>query len=95
MSPQMRVEEDNVAVHMDESLGSNQEEADTKMFLCCQHAVHRIQNPNICISTVDSDVGMLAIYFKSRLHCNLFVEIGSKGKRRIYQFKTFLRALVN
>ncbi|CAB4021755.1 Hypothetical predicted protein [Paramuricea clavata] len=79
----LRVEEDNVVIGMEESLCSNQEEADTKMFLCCQHAVHRFQNPNICISTVDSDVGILAIYFKQQIHCNMFLEIGSKGKKRI------------
>ncbi len=90
---QLRVEEDNVLIGMEESLHSNQEEADTKMFLCCQHAVHRFQNPNISISTVDSDVGILAIYFKPQIHCNLFLEIGSNF-REFYQFKTFRRALM-
>ena len=46
---------------------SNQEEADTKMFLCCQHAVHQFTSENVCISTVDSDVGILAIYYKDRI----------------------------
>ena len=66
----------------EETLSSNQE-ADTKMFLCCQHAVHQFSSENACISTVDSDVGILAIYYNDRIRCNLFVEIGSRSKRRI------------
>ena len=38
---------------------------------------------NICISTVDGDVGVLATYCKDMLPSNLFLQIGSKGKKRI------------
>lgn len=67
----------------EEALHSKQEEADTKMFLSCQHAVQQFSIENICIATVDSDVAILSIYYKDRFQCDLFVEIGSKSKKRI------------
>ncbi|CAB4001853.1 Hypothetical predicted protein [Paramuricea clavata] len=79
----LQVTSDKVTSTPEEALHSKQEEADTKMFLSCQHAVQQFSCENICISTVDSDVGVLAIYYKDRLHCDLFVEIGSKSKKRI------------
>ena len=75
--------DNKVVARREASLCSNQEEADTKMFLCCQHATQPDRKVNICISTVDSDVAILAAYYKERIHCNLYVEIGSKGKKRI------------
>ena len=80
---QLRVTDSKVVSRRELSLCSNQEEADTKMFLCCQHATQPDENVNICISTVDSDVAILAVYYKERIRCNLYVEIGSKGKKRI------------
>ena len=62
---------------------ANQEEADTKMFLCCQHAAQLNQNVNICISTVDSDAAILAIYYEEQISCHFFVEIRIKWKKRI------------
>lgn len=79
----LQVISNRVSSTPEKTLSSNQEEADTKMFLCCQHAVHQFFSENVCISTVDSDVGVLAIYYKDRIRCNLFVEIGSRSKRRI------------
>jgi hypothetical protein len=79
----LQVTSDKVTSTPEEALHSKQEEADTKMFLSCQHAVQQFSCENICISTVDSDVGILSIYYKDRLHCDLFVEIGSKSKKRI------------
>ena len=80
---QPRMTDSKVVSRRELSLCSSQEEADTKMFLCCQHATQPDDNVNICISTVDSDVAILAVYYKERLRCNLYVEIGSKGKKRI------------
>ena len=76
---------DNMVISRREvSLCSNQEEADTKMFLCCQHASQfHDGETNVCISTVDSDVVVLAAYYKERISCNMYVEIGSKTKKRI------------
>ena len=79
----LQVVSNRVSSTSEETLSSNQEEADTKMFLCCQHAVHQFSSENVCISTVGGDVGILAIYYKDRIRCNLFVEIGSRSKRRI------------
>ena len=80
---QLRVVDNKVVSKLEEDLCSNQEEADTKMFLCCNHATQLIPHPNICVSTVDSDVAILAVYYKAQIPCNLFVQIGIKGNKRI------------
>ena len=79
----LQVTSNKVTTTPEEALYSSQEEADTKMFFCCQHAVQQFSSKNICIATVDSDVGILSIYYKDQFQCNLFVEIGSKNKKRI------------
>ena len=78
----LEVNDDVVKAVPEESLFSNQEEADTKMFLCVQHAIQELSCRNICISTVDSDVGVLATYYKDVLSSKLFLQIGSKEKKR-------------
>ena len=81
----MEVSENRVTSRQEHTLGSDQEEADTKIFSCCQHAVQHFSNhaENVCVATVNTDVAVLVIYYESRIQCNLFVEIGSKGKKRI------------
>ncbi|CAB4012350.1 Hypothetical predicted protein [Paramuricea clavata] len=79
----LQVMENRVTSTPEEDLSSDQEEADTKMFLCCLHAIRYFSCENICIFTVDSDLAILAIYYKNYIPCNLFVEIGSKAKKRI------------
>ncbi len=79
----LEVKGDLVRSVPEENLFCNQEEADTKMFLCSQHAIQELSCGNICISTVDSDIGVLATYYKDVLPSNLFLEIGTKGKKRI------------
>ncbi|CAB4016690.1 Hypothetical predicted protein [Paramuricea clavata] len=79
----LEVKDDLVRSVPEENLFSNQEEADTKMFLCSQHAIQELFCGSICITTVDSDVGVLATYYKDVLPSNLFLQIGSKGKKRI------------
>ena len=66
----LQVKNNKVSSTPEETLSSNQEEADTKMLLCCQHAVHQFSSENVCISTVDSDIGIFAIYYKDRIRCN-------------------------
>ena len=61
---QLAVIDNKVVSRGEDCLCSNQEEADTKMFLCCQHATQPDRNFHICISTVDSDVANLAVYYK-------------------------------
>ena len=89
------VDEDVVKCSREEELSSNQEEADTKMFLCCQHAVNHFSAENVCISTVDSDVAVLAIYYYDRVQCNLFVEIGAKSKKRILSISNIREKIGN
>ena len=79
----LQVANNKVSSSTEENLFSDQEEADTKMFLSCQHAIQQFSCEDICISTVDSDVGILAIYYRDRINCNLFVETGSKDHKRI------------
>ena len=79
----LQVVENKVTSMPEEDLFSNQEEADTKMFLCCLHAIRYFSSENICISTDDSDVAILAIYYKNYIPCNLLVEIETKAKKRI------------
>jgi len=67
-------------------LSTNQEEADTKIFLCCLHASrNRIQN--ICISTVDSDTAIYALYFNDKIDIHMFIQIGVGNKKRLLDIK--------
>ena len=61
----LQVVNNQVSSSTEGNLYTDQEEADTKMFLCCQHAVQQFSCEGICISAVDSDVGILAIYTKN------------------------------
>ena len=64
-------------------LQSSQEEADTKMFLCTQFAA-TLGFEQVKIVTVDSDVAILALYFQSKITCNMFLEFGTGNRRVIY-----------
>ena len=63
-------------------LSSNQEEADTKVFLTVKLA-QEIGYTDAVIYTVDSDVVILAIYYSRRLVVNLFVQLGTGSNVRI------------
>ena len=65
-----------------EDLNTTQEEADTKVFLCCAHACENGFD-SVLISTVDSDIALYALYFKEKVGIPLYVQIGSKNKKRI------------
>eukprot|EP00794_Sanderia_malayensis_P021369 gene21369-23451_t len=80
------VEEEEVRCTEAEELFSNQEEADTKTFLCCKHA-ELLGHGNICIVTVDSDIAIYAIYFADQFKSNLYIRIGSKNSTRVLDIK--------
>ena len=63
-------------------LSSNQEEADTKMFLAARHACDRGCN-SVTIHTVDSDVAILACYFAPMMTAPLYIKIGTGKNERI------------
>ena len=66
-----------------DELASNQEEADTKMFLCMKFAF-TYGFESTCIVTVDSDVGILALFFSNKCDDgNVFIRLGTKSKTRI------------
>eukprot|EP00794_Sanderia_malayensis_P002342 gene2342-2695_t len=80
------VEEEEVRCTEAEELFSNQEEADTKTFLCCKHA-ELLGHGNICIVTVDSDIAIYTIYFADQFKSNLYIRIGSKNSTRVLDIK--------
>ena len=59
----------------------DQEEADTKVFLCCKHA-ETYGASAVCISTVDSDIPLYAMYFASQIEIPIYIEIGTNERRR-------------
>ena len=65
-----------------DELSSNQEEADTKVFLAAKLA-QDIGCSNIGIFTVDSDVAILACFYAMKLQSRLLVNIGSGCNVRI------------
>ena len=63
-------------------LSSNQEEADTKMFLVVKIA-QEIGCTQATIFTVDSNVGILACYFASPVNIQIIVQIGTGRNKRL------------
>ena len=68
-------------VHCKNVLTTNQEEADTKVFLCAQHAATLVNS--VCIETVDSDVALYAVYFQPKLTVCLFINYIVHSRRRV------------
>ena len=72
-----------ISVNPVTELESQQEEADTKMFLCAQHAQSLgFQSANIV--TVDSDVAILSLFYQSRMDISLSLEYGTGNKTNIF-----------
>ena len=62
-------------------LTTSQEEADTKVFVCCAHA--RVDGfLSVRVFTVDSDITLYALYLKEHIGMDIYVEIGVKNRRR-------------
>ena len=70
-----------------EELTSKQEEADTKMFLCAQHAAS-LGFGSANIITVDSDVVILCLYYQSRINLSLVLEYGTGTKTSIFDIES-------
>ena len=69
-----------------EELATDQEEADTKVFLCCFHASsHGFSS--VCILTVDSDIPIYALYFEDKIDVHIFVKIGVGIRKRTLDIK--------
>ena len=64
-------------------LSCQQEEADTKMFLCSQYAAH-LGFDSVKIITVDSDVAILALYFQTQLEVSIYLEMGTGSRTKIF-----------
>ena len=57
-------------------LESPQEEADIKMFLCVPFAAS-LGFDSVHIVTIDSDIGILALYYQNQLKVTMYLEIGT------------------
>ena len=77
-----RNDEDLIESSEVEELENSQEEADTKVFLCAQHA-SRTSIESVCIKTVDSDIAIYALYFQDKIETNLYVQMGVGNRKRI------------
>ena len=66
----------------DESLASNPEEADTKVFLCAEHA-QASGFTSVGIGTVNSDIPTYAFYFNSHLSIHLYINYIVQKCRRV------------
>ena len=65
-------------------LASKQEEADTKMFLCAAFA-SSLGFPSVNIVTVDSDVAVLSLYYQQRLDVEIYLQMGTGVREKIYK----------
>ena len=63
---------------------SDQEQADTKMFLCAAFELTLNFN-SVCIVTTDTDILILGCYFSNKLEGNLFIKLLTK-LTRIFDF---------
>ena len=66
----------------DESLATNQEEADTKVFLCAEHA-QASGFTSVGIETVDSDIPIYVFYFNSHLSIHLYINYVVQKRRQV------------
>ena len=64
-------------------LQSEQEEANTKMYLCAQFS-STLGFQSVKIITVDSDVAILALYFASKIKTHIYLEMGTGAKIVVY-----------
>ena len=78
----LQVHNEEISCEKVDELCSNQEEADTKVFLAAKLA-QDVGCSDIGIFTVDSDVAILACFYATRLNSRLFVTIGSGNNIRI------------
>ena len=70
-----------------QELSSIQEEADTKIFLCAKFAAS-LGFESVSIITVDSDVAILSMYYQHRLDLNIFLQLGTGSKEKIFDIQT-------
>ena len=78
----IRCTDERMVCERQPEISSNQEEADTKVFLAAKFA-QDLGCSDIGIFTVDSDVAVLACYYSQLLTSRLFLQIGSGSNLRI------------
>ena len=65
------------------SISSEQEEAETKVFLCAQFSFD-IGFERVNIVTVDTDVAILGMYFQSMLNGKIYLQYGTSSATTLY-----------
>ena len=73
----------NLSMVLCNRLSSEQEEADTKVFLCAQFAFD-IGFGRVSIVTVDTDVAILEMYFQSMLIGKIYPKYRTSSAVRLY-----------
>ena len=74
--------DNQLCVTIIEDLSSNQEEADTKMFLHAQHAAIN-GHQEVIIYSSDTDVEVMACYFQSKIAARIILDAGVHSHRRL------------
>ena len=75
-------------------LATDQEEADTKVFLCTKHASLEFSTTSICILIVDSDIGIYVLYFQNQFpNIRMYIQTGTGIRRRILDIKSMSQEL--
>ena len=59
----------------------DQKEADTKVILCTNLAA-ALRVSTACISTVNSDIAIYALYFAMQISIPMYIKIGTSDRRR-------------
>ena len=59
----------------------DQDEADTKVILCTNLAA-ALGVSTACISTVNSDIAIYALYFATQISIPMYIKIGTSDRRR-------------
>lgn len=84
--------DDEVHAEEEEDLSTDQEEADTKVFLCAKHAGENGED-NVCITTVDSDIGIYTLYFYNVINIRMYIRIGVGNKKRVLDIREIAGAV--
>ena len=72
---------------------TTQEEADTKVFLCAQHAFQHFNSSSVSIETVDSDIVIYALFFHDKIPLRMYINYTVSSRRRIIDVENIATVL--
>jgi hypothetical protein len=73
-----------------EELHSYQEEADTKIVLHTHGSKHSSHDAKVTIRSPNTDVFVLLLHFRKKIHQKVFFDTGSVDKRRLLDEKNII-----